>query len=108
VLKNPDPGFAELRKALPPGILEAYVRAVSELDAIRFVPRAAPIPLLMQFAKFEQYFDRASADRYAAAATEPKKVVWYDAAHDLNDPQCLRDRYRWLVDYAGLKPGLSP
>ena len=48
-----------------------------------------------------------SATRYAAAATEPKKVLWYDAAHDLNDPQCLRDRYAWLVEQVGLKPGLA-
>jgi Dienelactone hydrolase and related enzymes len=108
LLKNPDPGFVELRKALPPGVLERYVQVVSEVDGIRFVPKAAPVSLLMQFGKFEQYFDRDSATRYAAAASEPKKVLWYDAAHDLNDPQCLRDRYAWLVEHVGLKQGLAP
>jgi dienelactone hydrolase len=108
LLKNPDPGFVELRKALPPGVLERYVQVVSEVDAIRFVRKAAPVSLLMQFGKFEQYFDRDSATRYAAAASEPKKVLWYDAAHDLNDPQCLRDRYAWLVEHVGLKQGLAP
>jgi hypothetical protein len=107
-LRNPDPGFVELRKALPAGVLERYVQGVSEVDAIRFVRKAAPVSLLMQFGKFEQYFDRDSANRYAGAATEPKKVLWYDAAHDLNDPQALRDRYGWLVEHVGLKPGLAP
>jgi dienelactone hydrolase len=107
LLKNPDPGFVELRKALPPGVLENYVQVVSEVDGARFVRKAAPVSVLMQFGRFEQYFDRDSANRYAAAATEPKKVLWYDAAHDLNDPQCLHDRYTWLVEHVGLKPGLS-
>jgi hypothetical protein len=70
-------------------------------------PPAAPVSVFMQFGRFEQYFDRDSATRYAAAATEPKKVLWHDAAHDLNDPQCLRDRYAWLVEQVGLKPGLA-
>ncbi len=108
LLKNPDPGFVELRKALPPGVLDGYVRVVSEVDGIRFVRTAAPVSVLMQFGKFEQYFDRDSANRYAAAATEPKKVLWYDAAHDLNDPQCLKDRYGWLVEKIGLRAGLGP
>ena len=107
-LKNPDPEFAELRKQLPPAMLEAYVRTTGEVDGIRFVPKAAPVALLMQFGKFEQYFDRDSANRYAAAATEPKKVLWYDAAHDLNDPQCLKDRYHWLVERIGLRPSSGP
>jgi dienelactone hydrolase len=107
LLRNPDPGFVELRKALPPGVLERYVQVVGEVDGARFVRRAAPVSVFMQFGRFEQYFDRDSATRYAAAATEPKKVLWYDAAHDLNDPQCLRDRYAWLVEQVGLKPGLA-
>jgi hypothetical protein len=28
--------------------------------------------------------------RYAAAAKEPKTVLFYDSAHDLNDPQALK------------------
>jgi len=108
LLKNPDPEFAELRKALPPGVLERYIKVVGEVDAIHFVPKAAPVSVLMQFGKFEQYFDRDSANRYAAAASEPKKVLWYDTAHDLNDPQCLKDRQAWLVEHVGLRPNPRP
>jgi dienelactone hydrolase len=108
LIKNPDPELAELRKALPAGVLDRYVQVVSEIDAIRFIRRATPIPLLMQFGRFEEHFDRDSANRYIAAAREPKKVLWYDSAHDMNDPQALRDRYAWLVERIGLKPGLAP
>ena len=108
LLKNPDPELAELRKALPAGVLDRYVQVVGEVDAIRFIPRATPVALLMQFGRFEEHFDRDSANRYIAAASEPKKVLWYDSAHDMNDPQALRDRYAWLVAHVGLKAGLAP
>ncbi|HET9155043.1 MAG TPA: acetylxylan esterase [Myxococcaceae bacterium] len=108
LIKNPDPELAELRKALPAGVLDRYVRVVGEVDAIHFIPRAPPIPVLMQFARFEEHFDRESANRYIAAAGEPKKVLWYDSAHDMNEPQALRDRYAWLVGHVGLKAGLTP
>lgn len=108
LLKSSDPELVELRKALPPGMLEAYVRGIGEIDARRFVGKAAPIPVLMQFARYEEHFDKASADAYAAALSEPKKVLWYDTGHDLNDPQSLRDRYAWLVERVGLKAGLGP
>jgi hypothetical protein len=47
---------------------------------------------------------------YVAAASEPKKVLYYDTGHDLNDPQALRDRYEWLVKYIDLRrePNLRP
>src|SRR5579864_1537762 len=32
-----------------------------------------------------------------SAASDPKKVLYYDTGHDLNDPQALEDRYDWLV-----------
>jgi dienelactone hydrolase len=108
LIKNPDPELAELRKALPPGVLDTYVKVVGEVDAIRFIRKAAPVPVLMQFGRFEEHFDRDSANRYIAAASEPKKVLWYDSAHDMNDPQALRDRYAWLVGHIGLKAGLTP
>jgi dienelactone hydrolase len=108
LVKNPDPELAELRKALPAGVLDRYVQVVGEVDAIHFIPKAAPTAVLMQFARFEEHFDRESANRYIAAASEPKKVLWYDSAHDMNDPQALRDRYAWLVGHVGLKAGLTP
>ena len=108
LIKNPDPELAELRRALPAGVLDRYVQVVGEVDAIRFIPRATPVALLMQFGRFEEHFDRDSANRYIAAASEPKKVLWYDSAHDMNDPQALRDRYAWLVAHVGLKAGLAP
>jgi beta-lactamase class A len=112
-LRGNDPGIVGLRKSRPPGQFERYAQVTGDLDAIHFVGHAAPIPLLLQFANFEQYFDKTSMEHYAAAASEPKKVLYYDTGHDLNDPQALQDRYEWLVKHLDLRrvpilPGSSP
>jgi len=41
-------------------------------------------------------------EHYVAAASELKKVLYYDTGHDLNDPQALEDRYEWLAKYIHL------
>ena len=102
-LRGNDPGIIELRKSRPPGQFERYAQIAGEIDALHFVGHAAPIPLLFQFANFEQLFDKTSMEHYAATATDPKKVLYYDAGHDLNDPQALQDRYDWLAKYIDLR-----
>lgn len=43
VLRSDDPSLTEFRKSQPPGQLEKYVQATSDLDAVRFVGHAAPV-----------------------------------------------------------------
>jgi dienelactone hydrolase len=105
LLRSDEPGLVELRKSQPAGLLEKYSQITGDIDAIRFVGHAAPVPLLLQFANYEQYFNKISMQHYVAAASEPKKVLYYDTGHDLNDPRFLQDRYDWLVKYIHLKPG---
>jgi beta-lactamase class A len=112
-LRGSDPGIIELRKSRPAGQFERYARVAGDIDAIHFVGHAAPIPLLLQFGNFEQYFDKTSMEHYAAAASDPKKVIYYDTGHDLNDPQALEDRYDWLAKHINLRrvpilPSSSP
>jgi len=102
-LRGNDPGIIELRKSRPPGQFERYAQIAGEIDALHFVGHAAPIPLLFQFANFEQLFDKTSMEHYATTATDPKKVLYYDAGHDLNDPQALQDRCDWLAKYIDLR-----
>jgi len=47
--------------------------------------------------------DNTSMEHYVAAASDPKKVLYYDTGHDLNDTQALEDRYEWLVKNIGLR-----
>ncbi len=71
LLRGDDPSLVELRKGQPAGQLEKYAQVTGDIDAIHFVGRAAPIPLLLQFANFEQYFNKVSMQHYVAAASEP-------------------------------------
>lgn len=103
LLRSDDPGMVDFLKTQPAGQLEKYSRVTGDIDAIHFVGKAAPIPLLLQFANYEQYFDKTSMQHYVAAASEPKKVLYYDTGHDVNDPQALEDRYDWLVKYINLR-----
>src|SRR5438874_494959 len=102
LLRNNDPSLVDLRKARPAGQLEKYSQATGDIDALHFVGLAAPIPLLLQFANYDQFFVKYSMQHYVAAAREPKKVLYYDTGHDLNDPQALEDRYKWLAKYIHL------
>ena len=72
------------------------------LDGIRFVPYAAPIPILFQFAEYDN-FSKASMRAYADATKEPKQVLWYPTGHMLNDPQALVDRAKWLEEKIALR-----
>lgn len=106
-LESDDPDNVEFRNSTPKETIDSYIRTISVLDAIRFVPYAAPTPLLFQFARFEHYFNEASMQRYAQAASEPKLVKWYDTGHELNDVQALKDRAEWLGKQLGIK-ALAP
>ena len=94
--------LAELRANTPKEKFDAFFKAYGRTAAVRYVPHAAA-PLLFQFANHEQLFDRKAMERYAAAATGAKTVKWYDAGHDLNDPQALIDRAAWLKERVGLR-----
>lgn len=97
-----DPDFVELRARTPKEKRDAFLKAYDRTAAVRYVPHATA-PLLFQFATHERLFNRSAMERYAAAATGPKTVKWYDAGHDLNDPQALFDRADWLTDQVGVR-----
>lgn len=105
-LESDDPDYVEFRKNTSNEQLDDYFKTVGVLDAINYVPYAAPVPLLFQFARFEQYFNEAAMLKYAQAASEPKLVKWYDTGHGLNDVQVLIDRADWLQKRIGIKPVL--
>jgi len=102
LLESDDPDYVNFRQTTPKEQLDNYFKTVTSLDAISFVPHARPTPLLFQFARFERYFNEASMQRYAQAASEPKLVLWYDTGHELNDNRALIDRANWLRRYIGI------
>lgn len=96
-------GLVAFRKSLPEGQLEKFVAVYSQLDAIKFVPHAAPVSLLFQFAHQDRYMTEDHMRQYAEAASQPKQVKWYDAGHELQDRQAMIDRDQWLRKELGLQ-----
>ena len=74
---------------------EAFVAKLSALDPVRFIGRAAPAPVLLQFGRTDRYVSVAKAQSFFDAAAEPKTLRWYDAGHALN-ADAISDRMQWL------------
>jgi len=104
LLDSRDPAIVAYRSRWTQEQLDHYLAVNGALDAVRYVPHAAPTPLLLQFARYERLFDEAAMRRYADAASQPKTVLWYPTGHDLNDAQALFDRATWVARHLGLGP----
>jgi cephalosporin-C deacetylase-like acetyl esterase len=82
---------------------EAYRVAMKPYDPVEHVRQAAPATIFFQFATKDKYIKKATANEFYEAASEPKRIEWYEADHGLND-QAREDRLMWLVEQLGLKP----
>jgi hypothetical protein len=103
VFMRDDPDIVAFRTSLPAGQLETYLKAQSVLSAVNYVSRSAPTPLLFQFSAFERNFERDAMERHYAAASQPKRVLWYDTGHEVLDAQAIADRGSFLATQLGLK-----
>jgi dienelactone hydrolase len=81
--------------------LDVYLEATRPFDAIHYVGYAAPAALFFQCAREDEIIAQETAQRFADAGSQPKRVTWYDAGHSLND-QARLDRAQWLAEQIGL------
>jgi dienelactone hydrolase len=93
-------------KAIPKAKLETYLEMMTALDSIYHVSHAAPSALFFQNGRLDKNVPEHEAEDLHQAASEPKRIAWYDAGHALNVQAC-RDRYDWLGEHLNLAP-LSP
>jgi pimeloyl-ACP methyl ester carboxylesterase len=104
-------GFASIRDAVlhplgsgssqPDTKTRKIAEALSVIDAERYIGTAPPASVFLQFARYDRFVTAEQADRYAAAAKEPKLVRWYECGHEFNDGDSTREREDWLS--AGLQ-----
>jgi uncharacterized protein len=78
-----------------------WLRAMTPVEPIRFVPHASPTALLLQSGRMDALVPAADAQALHTAAPQPKTILWYDAGHGL-DQQALFDRHDWLHERIGL------
>jgi dienelactone hydrolase len=80
--------------------LAAYEQAMRPIDAVEYLPHAAPSALYLMFGTEDTRPSPADGRETYAAASSPKKIGWYDAEHDLND-QARADGRAWLAERLG-------
>ncbi|HEX8393799.1 MAG TPA: alpha/beta fold hydrolase [Longimicrobium sp.] len=98
------PEDADFMASLPCGTRVAWLRSMTPIEPIRFLPRAAPTALLLQSGRSDALVPVADAEALHAVAPDPKTIRWYLAGHGLNQ-QAHFDRMDWLRDKIGLDAG---
>jgi dienelactone hydrolase len=79
-----------------------FIAKLKPLDAVEHLGKAAPAPVLLQFGTKDEHVSKARAEASIAATREPKKVIWYETGHGLNE-QAVKDRMAWLKQQLNLK-----
>jgi dienelactone hydrolase len=97
------PDFRAYRQRVGPEKIDAMVAKYHYLDQGKFVSRAAPAVVLLQFATQEKFLTAERAKQHAAVVSEPKIFKLYEAPHALN-AEARRDRIQFLVEQLKLRP----
>jgi dienelactone hydrolase len=100
------PEFMQFREKVGTEKFDAFEQKYSWLDPGKFVSRAAPATVFLQYATQEDFLTPARTREYASIVSEPKQFKLYDAPHALN-AEARRDRITFLTAQLKLKP-LSP
>ncbi|HWW94469.1 MAG TPA: hypothetical protein VN375_13970 [Vicinamibacteria bacterium] len=95
--------YKQYRQKVGPEKFDKYAAKYQWLDPGKFVSRAAPATVFLQYATREDFLTPARAQQYAAIVTEPKRFKMYEAPHALN-AEARRDRIAFLADQLRLKP----
>jgi uncharacterized protein len=78
-----------------------WLRAMTPIEPIRFIPHAPPTALLLQSGRLDNLVPVADAQALHTAAPQPRTIRWYDAGHGLDQPAAF-DRLDWLHEEIGL------
>jgi dienelactone hydrolase len=95
--------YKQFRQKVGPEKFDAFVAKYQWLDPGKFVSRAAPATVFLEYASQEDFLTPVRAKQYAAIVSEPKQLKIYDAPHALN-AEARRDRIAFLTDQLKLKP----
>jgi cephalosporin-C deacetylase-like acetyl esterase len=106
VRDSPHPSAARGRQALTAEQLRQSIDILDDVQPIHYIGHAAPSAVFFQNGLSDPFMPVEPVKRYHAAASEPKKITWYEAGHSLN-AEALVDRAAWLREQIGISP-LSP
>lgn len=97
------PEYQAYRREVGAEKFEAFERKYYWADHGKYVSRAAPAVVFLQYATQEPFITPERARLYAAVVSEPKRFKLYDAPHALN-AEATRDRIAFLTEQLKLKP----
>jgi len=80
---------------------KAWIDAMWPIEPIHYVSHASPTPLLFQNAVRDQFVNVDDVIRYQDTASEPKRIIWYDAEHWPLPDEVITDSARWLQQFIG-------
>jgi dienelactone hydrolase len=76
---------------------------LEDTDGLKYIARASPSKLFFQAGRRDKVVPRDALETLIRAGSQPKKVTWYDAGHDLAVPKAQRDQLDWLADMLEIK-----
>lgn len=94
--------FQQFRQKVGAEKVDAFTAKFAWLDPGKFVSRAAPATVFLQYATQEKFLTAERARQYAAGVSEPKQFKLYDAPHALN-AEARRDRIAFLSEQLKLR-----
>jgi dienelactone hydrolase len=101
---GPDTAYGQqIRSFYSAEQIARYTAVLDPIQPVRWVGGAAPAVVLFQFASLDRFIPRRLADEYGAAASAPKKVIWYETSHEFTEPRALADRLDFLSLHLGLR-----
>jgi dienelactone hydrolase len=94
--------YKQYRQKVGPEKFDAFKAKYAWLDPGKFVSRAAPATVFLQYATKEDFLTPARAHEHEAVVSEPKRFKLYEAPHALN-ADARRDRMAFLTEQLKLK-----
>jgi len=89
--------YQDFREKVGAEKFDVFAASFAWTDVGKYVAKAAPAHLFLQFASDEPFMDEALERQYYAIASEPKKFKIYKAQHALN-AEATRDRIAFLSE----------
>lgn len=89
--------FQNYRRKVGPEKFDAFTARYAWMDAGKYVSRAAPAAVFLQYASEEPFLNGDLAKKYFEIVSEPKKLKIYEAPHALNS-EATRDRIAFLAE----------
>ncbi len=100
------PVYRKYREKVGPGEFDAFFAAYAWADPGKYVSRAAPAFVFLQYATEEDFLSPEHVREYVGLVSDPKRFVLYEAPHALNS-EARRDRIAFLCEQLCVPPPAS-